>query len=200
MSYPAKLPECLNMKSMFARNFPNRFLLKRLSKSVANYSRTFYKTLRNHYSTEYEVQIRAGQLTEQSSLILNSLQQDSYNLDYKENLKTLILRSQTARKTHKMLTFELLCVVEDAVTEWFEKEIVAVQKKTLKEQRKKNFLHISAKCSSGPQIYNFTNEEINHNLALLLKSGLNNVPYLEVPSKDVKIDIVFLTHSVSLWA
>lgn len=182
------LPECLVKSSPFSKHFPKPSMLNMIRKKIIKFSALFLKTFRDHLNSEYEVQIRNGQRTVEASLILDKLEQDSVVLKYKENIKYIFKDFHTkgsfGHLNHSSLS-DLLDVAEDDILKWFDENIKVVQKSALKYRRRKNSLLCSAKCSKGPQIYNFSPIEISPDLKRLLENGLKNVPALGVPSKEL---------------
>ena len=164
------IPECLKKGSKFHESFPLPLVIKRLSKTVLKYSSSFFEVLKKHAASEFEIQIRDGKISDQSSLTLDILQQDSTILDYTENLRNVFLNCHRMIKRNHQMTHNLVDVVEENVMKWLEKQIISVQEKTLKSQRQKNLQLCKSKCSTGPQIFNFTNSSINPKLKLLLES------------------------------
>ena len=84
--------EALFRSSKLFRDFKNKRLLKTLRKQIFNYSKTFSMTFYNHLKSEFEVNVRGGQITPQGFVTFARLQKDSTILQYKQNIEAIFLK------------------------------------------------------------------------------------------------------------
>ena len=182
------MPGCLAKKSCYYKSFPYPKLLDYVRVRFLKYSEIFFRVLKKHLDTEFEVQIRSGELTLDSEPTLDALQLDFESLQYIENVKKIFndCRKLNARKVKSVSSVsELLKVAEEEAFSWFSDKIKKVQNDALRNRRQKKKKMCNQKCSSGPQIYNFTITDLPLDLMLLLGNGLKNVPILNTPQDEI---------------
>ena len=192
------MPECLQQNSQFFRCFPRRRILYKIRDLILPFSFLFASILNKHSCSEFEIQIRQGDLTPSSRSMLEVLGEDFKVLQYKENIRKIIENSKDDVKVHTLFQlpyiFSLFDVLEDELVKWFEDIIIKEQKKCLKNRREKNIQLCREKITVGSTIYNFTNKELSKELQQLLQHGLNEVPILdtsvEVLVNEMKAEVL----------
>ena len=172
------LPECLLRRSKFYKSFPKTQILVRIGNKVKLFSDVFFRTLKTHLESEFEVQIRHGELTSEAISNLDILQEHYNILQYEDQIRTIFQNCRTffPHILKNDYISDLLCVAEDEVLIWVSELIKSTQDNALSHRRQKNNLMRSEKCSAGPQIFNFTEESVSEELSKLLETGLNLVP------------------------
>ena len=181
------LPECLYRKSSFYRSFPKKQILVRIWRKVRIFSDVFFRTLKTHLASEFEVQIRHGELTTEAKDNLDILHEQFNILQYEDQIMTIFqnCRSFFPHILNNPYTSDLLCVVEDEVLIWLSTRIKSIQEDALRHRRQKNNLMCSKKSSAGPQIFNFTTTSVSEELSKLLETGLNFVPAVGTSSQEL---------------
>ena len=182
------LPNCLLKQSLFYRNFPKPLKLNLLRKKLLKYVVQFEKVLMKHCTSEFEVQIRGGEITSDGLEIIDQLQIDYDIIQFKTRVREMVNGLIRNAANHSRIR-ELLYVVEDDIFEKLSDIICRIQNKAMKFRRRKNNILCKEKCSSGPMIHNFTSQKIPEELYDLLKTGLKNVPVLKPVCKELKKEL-----------
>ena len=82
MEVPISLQPC----SLFFKKFPHKRLLHQLRKETSKYILQFEKVLKMHLTTEFEVKLHNGEITNSGHEILLKLQHESEVLDYEARI------------------------------------------------------------------------------------------------------------------
>ena len=151
--------EALFSSSKLFRDFKNKRLLKKLRKQVINYSITFSMTFYNHLKSEFEVNVRGGQITTPGFATFSRLQKDFNILQYKQNLESIFSSFKRPELSASML------VIQDQVLKSFLQVIKQVQDLVIKERKKLNNNLCSKKIREGPIVHNFTTKKVSEELA-----------------------------------
>ena len=80
------IPVSLQKKSLFFRSFPKKHLLVRLRKEIGHYLVQFKNVLTTHLSSEFEIQIRDGNITLAGQQTLLDLQKNYDVLQYESRI------------------------------------------------------------------------------------------------------------------
>ena len=187
------VPRSLQTDSSFFCSFPRRQILEKIRKMILPLSVLFASVLAKHMNSEFEVQIRSGDLTLDSRTKLIEMESDFRVLQFQEEIGKIFRDARNDLKTHTLYQhpyiYGLLNVVEDECILWFKEIIVQEHGKCLKNRRKQNTKLCKEKCSMGPNIFNFTGVEISEELNQLLKNGLNDVPKIATSKEEIFIDL-----------
>ena len=175
--------EALFSSSKLFRDFKNKRLLKKLRKQVINYSTTFSMTFYNHLKSEFEVNVRGGQITTPGFATFSRLQKDFNILQYKQNLESIFSSFKRPELSASML------VIQDQVLKSFLQVIKQVQDLVIKERKKLNNNLCSKKIREGPIVHNFTTKKVPEELMRHLVCGLNNVPLLDIDRNSLVHEI-----------
>ena len=81
------MPECLLRRSLFFRSFPVKPVLKKIKMSYTRYFEEFTSVLYRHLETEYEVNIRNNEITDEGIITLRKLERDYDILQFEVNLR-----------------------------------------------------------------------------------------------------------------
>ena len=178
-----KLPQCLRTKSKFYISFPYKWMLSKIRLEFVEYFKRFACVLEKHSESEFEVQIRSKEITENGKKMLDMLENDFEYLQYHEKITLIVSAHKTQRFLSKRIICDLLDVVCEELIHHVSMYVNYQNKRTLILRRKKNNKLCAEKNSTGPMVMNFTGLEIPIELIEHLKTGLKNVPYLSV-NKD----------------
>ena len=159
-----------------------------MKKRLLKYLIQFVKVLTKHSSSEFEVQIRGGDITNDGLDILNHLQLDFDIIQYKTRVREIV-KGLFRNAAINSRVRELLYIAEENILERFPDIIRRIQDKALKGRRKQNNFLCREKCSSGPVVHNFTSQKIPEDLYDVLKSGLKNVPILKPVSSELRKEL-----------
>ena len=186
---PVPVPSCLQPKSKFFLSFPRMKILYKIRNVILPFSILFASVLAKHSSSEFEIQIRSGDLTPASRKLLCILEEDFRTLQYKDKIRITFQSSRSSVNEHTLhqhpYILDLLDVVEDVVTRWFIDIIDREHRNSLKLRRMKNMSLCEEKCSMGPTVYNFTSVPLSSRLNKLLKNGLNDVPAVDTTKEEL---------------
>ena len=151
---------------------------KDVLKKLSSYSTEYAEILLKHLTTETEVQIVNGCLSESSQRDLEQLESEKAVLQYRSQLRcildawTTILLGQPVFPEVNNYLFEL----REEIFEHFEMFIYELQAYATRKMRAENKQLIQKACSDASQIRNLTEVSIPAELDLLLKNGPNMVP------------------------
>ena len=184
------IPVSLQKKSLFFRSFPKKHKLVRLRKEIGHYLVQFKNVLTTHLSSEFEIQIRDGNITLAGQQTLLDLQKNYDVLQYESRIDEifdqcakLIIAGRHSR------VYELFCVVKDDILQDIPRIISRIQNNVLKTRRAKDNSLCKIKCGSGPLIHNFTDVKIPQQLTDMLKSGLKFVPHSQCHVDEILSDL-----------
>ena len=167
------VPEVLKAESSFSKNFPNKRMLKKLRKQIFCYSETFSSTLSMHLKTEFEINVRDGEIVPKSYAKMEILQKEFQILQFEDNLEAIFCYPKTFCKSAGSRS-SLDEVYNDTILS-FKDLVKTIQENILTERRKTDNQMCNKKIKKGPEIFNFTTKQIPPTLQKHLASGLNNV-------------------------
>ena len=157
-------------------------LSEALAKGIRNriycFATEFSKVLMKHLSSETEVQIEKGCLTEDSLQVLQQLESEMAILQYRKNLQSILgpwqnklVGQPVYPAVHNYLGDCIQGIYED-----FENFIIDLQAHANKQMHENNKQLCSKVCKSSSNILNLTTAMVPPELDLLFKDGPNAVP------------------------
>ena len=145
---------------------------------LCNYSKKFSEVLLKHLTSETEVQIVNGSLTDESQESLQLLKTEMSVLQYRSNLRNildawaLVLLGQPVYPDVHNYLHDLRA----DILEMFETYIYDLQNHATRKMRSDNKQLCSKACKNVSQIMNLTEANISPELDLMFKNGPNMVP------------------------
>ena len=181
-------PKCLHDKSLFTRSFPKPWILKRVRQNLLGFCKTFEKLLFQHFTSEFEIQIRGGKITPEGDRVLDQLSQHFEGLQFAKNVHEIVGKARKYAAPHSRV-YELLCILEDEMLSSFPKIVKRIQNNAFKAHRLKDNQLCKKKCALKSLMHNFTNKPIGKDLSELLACGLKNVPLLKNSSVELQLEL-----------
>ena len=181
-------PDCMHKKSLFSRSFPKPLILKRLRRKLYEYCIKFEKLLYQHLSSEFEVQIRGGEITTEGKQVIKKLREHFDDFQFERNIREILAQAKMSAAQHSRI-YELLCTIEDDMISSFPRIVMKIQSQVIQARRRKDNQLCKDKCSLRSLIHNFTSVQIGKDLSNLLEYGLKNVPLLQSSSVELQAEL-----------
>ena len=90
-----RLPQCLRTKNKFYISFPYKWMLSKIRLEFVEYFKRFACVLEKHSESEFEVQIRGKEITENGKKMLDMLENDFEYLQYHEIITSIVFANKT---------------------------------------------------------------------------------------------------------
>lgn len=142
------------------------------------YLGTYFMTLYSHMTTEFEVQIRDGEVTLDGQQMIRNIHCDYIVFQYKKNITEILvpLVSSLSKQPNQVGTHELIQSIIPTLILAVESRIQFVQQQVLDQQRRNTNKMCMEKCLQGPVVHNLTSIDIPVEILKLIGSGLHVVP------------------------
>ena len=146
--------------------------------ALRDYLLKYFITLQSHMSTEYEVQIRNGTITDDGKNVLKTLYGDYCVFQYKPNIKAILQPwlSVLCGQPLQPPVSEALSRVLPHIVSLVETKIQYAQQRMLSHRRELTNSLCREKCQTGPTIHNLTSIDIPKEVMDLIGTGLHVVP------------------------
>ena len=130
------VPSCLFRRSLFFKSFPRRRALIDFRKKLVIYFLQFQELLKKHLTTEFEVNLQNGSITDSGREMLLKLQKENEFLQFETRIDEMCDKIFEHDASSSMQ--ELLYSVKDDICAAFPKIISKVQQNVQLERRKKD--------------------------------------------------------------
>ena len=156
----------------------SRIISKDVRNKLCRYASEFSTILIKHQTSETEVHVEKGSLTEDSQHTLKALELDMAVLQYSRNLQIILndwCKKLLGQPVYPGVHNFLFEIVED-IYKSFEAFIYELQNHVNKEMRAGNQLLCLQVCQGKTKILNLSEAKVSPELDNLFKNGPNSVP------------------------
>ena len=167
----------------------SRIMSKDVRDNLHKYATEFSAILLKHLTSETEIHVEKGSLTEDSQQTLEALELDMAVLQYSRNLQIILndwCKKLLGQPVYPGVHNILLGIVDDLFKS-FENYIYEIQDHVNKEMRAGNKQLCLQACYSKNRILNLSEAKIPPELNNLFKNGPNSVPSDIRSSRELKI-------------